>query len=140
MGWNTANESFLFRKHITQKQERLHDVVSQWLNCRILSNLPMILHKNKTTTLGRESSINHQLNYDMIHYLSAHMKLHHRTCNWGFVYPKVAAILTCPFIFAILWIILYATEQSIFDVAVSYKFLWYAKNLGKWMKKEWNDM
>jgi len=31
-----------------KKQERLHEVVSQWLNCRILSDLPMgLMRKQK---------------------------------------------------------------------------------------------
>ena len=34
----TANERTLLRKNIKQKQERLHEGVTQWLKCRILSN------------------------------------------------------------------------------------------------------
>ena len=29
-----------------KKHERLHEVVSQWLNCQILSNLPMVAANN----------------------------------------------------------------------------------------------
>ena len=48
--WDTTNERTFFRKNV--KHERLHEGVSQWLNCCILSNLPMMstvyigLHNN----------------------------------------------------------------------------------------------
>ena len=39
--WDTANERIFLERAQNIKQERLCEGVSQWLNCRILFNLPM---------------------------------------------------------------------------------------------------